>query len=48
MTYGGDSASTPSEMSNRGIDLFRNESEPKWAAERAVIDLLGNVLVQRG
>lgn len=43
MSYGGDCSSTPSEMSNRGIDLLRDESEPKWAAEKAIIDLFGKV-----
>lgn len=41
MSYGGDFASTPSEMSNGGIDLLGDESESKWAAEKALIDLLG-------
>lgn len=43
MTYRGDCASTPSEVSNQDIDLLRSESELKWAAEKAVIDLLGKV-----
>lgn len=30
-------------MSDRGIDLLRNESEPNWAAEKDTIDLLGNL-----
>lgn len=30
-------------MSNRSIDLLRNESESKWAAEKAIIGLLGKV-----
>lgn len=32
-----------SEMSNRGIDLLRNDSEPKWAAEKDIIDPPGKV-----
>lgn len=40
MSYGGDCVSTPSEMSNPGIDLLRDESELKWAAEGDVIDPL--------
>lgn len=31
-------------MSNRGIDLLRNESEWNWAAEKDTIDLLGKSL----
>lgn len=43
MSYGGDCVSTPSEMSNRGIDLLTNESELKWTAEKDIIDLLGKL-----
>lgn len=44
MSYRGDYNSTPPETRNGAIDLlFIKESEPKWAAEKDIIDLLGIV-----